>query len=165
MLCFHFFPFFLQELGIPALLQGLTDTPRVNHLVNDTATVVGIADRLAAKVDRYVAALDRLAVAAAANVDNPESSSNDHLLRVNSIVACCAALGPSLQPAHLWRPSRAFSGLVVNRATSCELNSDWSPSAANQESAEKDGGISSFNLTAAFALNLASLPGLRNRQP
>ncbi len=56
-----------QELGIPALEEALAEIPPTTLVVDrglyHTEVVAGIADRLAAKADRYLAALDRLAVA------------------------------------------------------------------------------------------------------
>lgn len=105
----------------------------MDRLENDTETVADIASRMAAKMDRYLAALDRLAGAAAGTVDDAKLSP--------SLVPCCSAVGPSLQPAHQWRPSRAFGGLTVNKAVSCELkHPDW-PSGSG--SADKDAKIQS----------------------
>ncbi len=53
-------------MGIPALEEALAETPPttlVDRGLNHTEVVAGIAERLGAKADRYLAALDRLAVA------------------------------------------------------------------------------------------------------
>jgi len=62
-----------QELGIPALEEALAETPPttlVDRSLNHTEVVAGIADRLAAKADRYLAALDRLALALRESEEN-----------------------------------------------------------------------------------------------
>ncbi len=93
----------------------------VDRLVNDTEDVADIASRVAAKVDRYVVALGRLTAAAVQpkDLDRPPA--------VKVLPPCCTATGPYLQPARLWRPSRVFGGLTINRAASCELKSPDSP--------------------------------------
>jgi hypothetical protein len=101
-------------LGVPTLEHVLAETMFVDHLINDTQTVAGIAERLAVKVDRYLAALGRLATAF-----------SDGLAALGSDgrpvgTACCSTAGAPLHPAQ-WRPSRAFGGLTVNRAATCEL--------------------------------------------
>ncbi len=66
-----------QELGIPALEEALSETPAtlvVDRGLNHTEVVAGIADRLAAKADRYLAALDRLAVALRDSEENQGTS-------------------------------------------------------------------------------------------
>jgi hypothetical protein len=64
-------------LGIPALEEALSETPAtlvVDRGLNHTEVVAGIADRLAAKADRYLAALDRLAVALRDSEENQGTS-------------------------------------------------------------------------------------------
>jgi hypothetical protein len=111
---------------VPALEQRLAQTTYAEQLINDTTRVADIASRVAAKVDRYIAALDRLAAAAIAAAEEKSAT--------QSILPCCSAAGPSLQPAHHWRPSRSFGGLTINRAASCELASNWSSSTSSPPS-------------------------------
>ncbi len=64
-------------MGIPALEEALAETPPttpVDRGLNHTEVVAGIADRLVAKADRYLAALDRLAVALGESQENQGSS-------------------------------------------------------------------------------------------